>query len=683
MGYSHELYAYASSMDTIDLENITVRATRAQKKDPLTYLTIASAVIREIHIGQDPSVLLERLSPSILSYSDAGADIGNYVQFRMRGMDQTRINITLNGLPLNDMIDQGVFFSNFSDFSNGLGSIQIQRGAGTSSNGVASYAGSVNFLSPPIFKADPGAEIEILTGSFGTLRTTGKINTGVMPNDFAMFTRISKTKSSGYKIHSGSDSYSFFFSGGYLGDHEVIKLTAFAGKTQNDQSYLPVLLSDISLDPRTNYNSPNDTDDFEQELIQLQYGKAFNSRLSTSTSLYYGGARGVFPFGLDNTTQLVFGLSNAHYGFNTNWTYLSPRWEFNGGLHTYTFRRQNKNYTAPNISNPDYIDHTQKDEVSIFGKVNYDLGNVNLYVDGQMRHVNLNFKTEQILSFGGTVPSGGIDQSRDWTFINARIGLNMDLTEQSTAYISFGRTGREPTRTDILQGDGSSINEFNFFSILDDQIVRREIVNDLEIGWRHTSRTLDIAVNYFFMKFKDEISQVGALADRSYVPLRQNVPSSNRTGIEIQSSYAAFQNLSFGLNASLLNTNVDEFEDTQGVFNNINHIFSPKIIFSPGLKYDIGQAISLDLTARYVSSSFMELSNDVDFTLPAYFLLNTRIDIDLAEKLGLSLMVNNVFDQLYFNDGAPVDINFDGQVEGPGYRIQPRRNYYVMLRWKL
>jgi len=139
---------FISSVDSVDIENVIISVSRVADNAPVTYTNVDQAQINEIYIGQDPAVLIERLVPSIVSYSDGGTDIGNYSQFRLRGIDQDRLNISLNGVPLNDMVDHGTFFSNFSDFGNSVESIQVIRGVGANSVGAASYGGSVNFESP-------------------------------------------------------------------------------------------------------------------------------------------------------------------------------------------------------------------------------------------------------------------------------------------------------------------------------------------------------------------------------------------------------------------------------------------------------------------------------------------------------------------------------------------------------
>lgn len=645
--------------DSMDVEEVFISATRASKSDPITFQNISVRKIEKIYSGQDPAVLLQQLSPSIVSYSDAGTDIGNYAQFRMRGMSQSRINVTLNGVPLNDMLDQGVFFSNFSDFGNSVESIQVQRGVGSSSVGVASYGGAINFESTNVFKGDASTELQLTTGSFGTLRTSAEIKTGRMKNNIGAYGRVSRTTVDGYKTHSGSDSYSIFGSVGWAGDRDVLKLTGFMGKTQNDQSYLPVLLSDIQADPQTNYNHPNDTDDFEQELIQLQWNRSLTEDTRLDATLYYGGARGVFPFGIDDETQFVFGLTNDHYGFLSNFTYEASNISFKAGLQAYKFDRTNFEYVAPNVSNPYDRDSSSKSEVSAYGKANYNIGDLSFYGDIQFRSVGINLRPDEEL---GT----GLDLSESWFFINPVIGLNYNINDNSQAYLSIGRSGREPTRSDIRNG-----------------VTQEEYATDLELGWKYNDKRWAVGANLFHMKFDDEISSVGALQAQSYMEIRQNVADSRRSGLELQLGYQSSDALGFSLNGAYMTTNVSEFNNGSETFTDVEHIFAPKLILRPQLEYKLSNTLEFILSGRYVSSSFMELANIPSFNLPAHTVLNAQVNVAITSNANMKIMLNNLTDEQYFTDGAPVDLDFDGIVEGPGFRIQPPRHIYVMFTLKL
>ncbi len=647
------------SRDSVDIEQVIISATRAAKNDPVTVQNISAREINRIYVGQDPAFLLQQLSPSIISFSDAGSDIGNYTQFRLRGIDQSRINVTLDGVPLNDMLDQGVFFSNFSDFGNSVESIQVQRGVSASNVGVASYGGAVNFESARVFGEERGTELQLTTGSFGTLRTTAELRTGLLDNGIGGYVRASRTTTDGFKDNSGADSYSIFGSIGYKGNKDVLKLTGFMGKTQNDQSYLPVLLSDIEANPRTNYNHPNDTDDFEQELILLKYQRSISPEVSFDATAYYGGARGAFPFGLDDTTQLVFALNNDHYGFLSNLKIEKDNYTLTTGLQAYQFDRTNADFTAPNVTNPFDRSESDKREISAYAKLNYPIGDLSLFANVQARRVGIDLIPDEEL---GT----GIDLDESWFFLNVLGGLNYQVANDQSAYLSIGRTGREPTRIDIFNG------------VLDE-----EFVTDIELGYRVNNRKWAANANLFFMSFTDEISNVGALQELSYFVIRQNVPSSSRNGFELQVRHQTTEDISWTLNAAYLSTNVSEFDNGTEIFRDVDQIFSPSLVIRPQIDFHLFDGIRALVSGRYVSDAFMELSNQESFELPAHTVLNTQLDFTVTKSLDITLQVNNITNERYFTDGAPVDFDFDGTVEGPGFRIQPPRHFYLIATLRL
>ncbi|MFW5700044.1 MAG: carboxypeptidase-like regulatory domain-containing protein, partial [Cyclobacteriaceae bacterium] len=279
----------------IELEEVVIKAVRAEAKTPVTQSTIEKQELERNYLGQDALFALEDMTPSLVTYSESGTNFSNYGQMRLRGVDQTRINITLNGVPLNDMIDQGVFFSNFIDFGNSVESVQVQRGVGTSTNGTSSYAGSINFESINLLNAEASTEAQLMAGSFNTYRASGEVNSGLLNDKFAFYTRFTRMTSDGYRYNTSTDAWSFFFSGAFIGKKDMLKIIGFTGTSKNGLAYFPVALSDIKADPRTNYVNENDIDQFGQDMVQLQYTHWFNDGWSLVSTAYYGSAGGDFP----------------------------------------------------------------------------------------------------------------------------------------------------------------------------------------------------------------------------------------------------------------------------------------------------------------------------------------------------------------------------------------------------
>lgn len=209
---------------TLELSEVVISVDYlADKHTPVTYQNIKPAYFEHKNTGQEPSFLLSE-TPSMTVYSDAGSYQG-YSYFRMRGIDQTRLNMTLDGVPLNEPEDQGVYFSNYPDFFNSIGQVQIQRGVGTSKNGTSSYAGSLQFTSPSLLDSTRAA-IGFGYGSFGTYRAFGEFNSGQKENK-AIYIRASRLHSDGYRERSANTSGSAFYSAGLFMDNSSLKLTGF------------------------------------------------------------------------------------------------------------------------------------------------------------------------------------------------------------------------------------------------------------------------------------------------------------------------------------------------------------------------------------------------------------------------------------------------------------------------
>lgn len=642
--------------DSLHLEEFVIAVSRVSEQSPITFANVNAADIEEIYVGQDPVLLLQTFTPSIISYSDGGTDIGNYSQFRLRGMDQDRINISLDGIPLNDMVDHGTYFSNFSDFGNSVESIQIIRGVGINSSGIASYGGAINFESPNLFESDFKGGVQLTGGSFGTLRTAAEVNTGLMESGVGIYTRMSKTSTDGYKYNSGSDSYSLFFSGGYLGDKEMLKLTAFSGRTQNGQSYEHVPESQILLDPRTNFNNLNDIDDFEQSRVHLTYVNQLNSDLSFSGSVYYNGAGGVFPYTFDGV-QYMYGLENDHYGVQAfiSKEMNSSRLDF--GINTYLFDRVNFEYISPFVTEPYARDFTDKNEISVFGKYQNKLNQFNLFTNVEMRNISMSITGDESIAVPFSI-------NGDYTFINGIVGLSYDISSNNNFYMSYGISNREPTRSDIFNGVG-----------------QHETVKDLELGFRKRTEKINLNVNIFHLDFDNEITKIGALQNQSYVEIRQNVANSTRTGVELSLNYMLNELFEFGFIGSAMSSNISDYNNGMASYFDVEHVLTPNLIIQPSFLFNLSDKMTFSSTGMYVSNSFTELSNNPDFGLSSFFVLNGQLNYTVNSQVSAQLVINNIFDNLYYTEGSPIDENFDGAFEEVGLRIQPPRNFYFMINY--
>ncbi len=653
----------------------------AQASDPVTQTTVTRATIERMYIGQDVQYVLERTVPSIVSYSESGTSVSNYGTFRLRGIDQTRVNVTLDGVPLNDMIDQGVFFSNIGDLTNGMSAMQVQRGTGLSANGTASFAGAVGLTSPSLSlygdARKPMANVQLSGGSFNMLRGSAAVRTGSIDSSVNMYARFTTLSTDGYRRHTGTTANSAHVAARWQDatNTNSIQLTGLWGRTQNQLGYYPVpkLLADA--DPRTNLNDSADVDNFGQHLLSLAYQHVLGENAVLSATAYIGGAGGDYFTGFRDTTGLTllnYPLENRHYGAMARIDFRKGDFTLRAGLHAYTFRRRNWETVAPEFNRPYYDDRTTKNEISGFTRAEYELGALSFFVDVQLRSVSMSFSTPDMLAVTEALPE------HRWAFFNPRVGARYELSPESDIYASFGRTSREPTRFDLL--GGTQITDANLPVLRTPNTVRPEHVNDLELGFLTASEDITLDVTAFAMFFTDEIAPIGPYIDQLFVQLRKNVESSRRLGLEVTSTVRLHRSLQADVTATLMTSNVARFApenigiDT--VFSNVTPILTPSAQVLATLRYQPLDQLSIEAGVRYISSSFTDLTNAPGLVLPEVVDVNARLWWNVAGEHRIGVMANNLFDRMIVTNGGST---FDGTSTVPTYFVQAGRNFMVML----
>jgi iron complex outermembrane receptor protein len=650
-------------------DEVLISSSRVSNNAPVSQKNVTKEEIEKIYRGQDGGFLLEDLSPSIVAYSESGTGLSNYADFRLRGMDQKRINLTLNGVPLNDMIDQGVFFSNFTDFGNSIQSIQIQRGVGTSSNGVSSYAGSVNFESLHLTDTTPKVELQLTGGSFNTQRWSAEASTGKMKNNFSFYSRFTQTKSDGFRNNTSTDSWSYFLSGAYFLKKHTFKFTAFNGKSRNGLAYSPVSKADIKNDPKTNYVNPNDIDDFGQFFNQLQHIYQFNTNNSIISSIYYNGAGGDWPYGYNDVngfTQINYPLYNTHIGGLSTFNGKFKNLNYNSGVSASKFLRQNLEQVVPNFSSPYYADKTQKNEAAVFAKVNYKINKLEFLTDVQVRAVELIFDTT---SFTNTnIPI------RKWIFVNPKVGVSYQWNNNFQSYVSFGRTGREPTRTDIL--NGVSITNENINLVLDKNRVKPEFVNNFELGTRINYSNLTIQVNAFYMQFENEIAPIGTIQN-AFITERRNMENSFRRGFETDYTWKIISKLQLKGQVTYMQAKISKYQPLNEtiILENVTTPLSPNWNILNTLQLEVSPKLFVSLRGRYLSKSYIEPTNKADFVIPEFFVTDLHLNYQF-KKHELGLQFNNITNQKYFTHGLVINPNT------PGFFIQAPWHIYATLKFR-
>ena len=498
--------------------------------------------------------------------------------------------------------------------------------------------------------------------------------TGLQDNGTSFYARVSHFHSDGFRHHTSTDANSIFFSGGYFGKKHSVKFTGLAGRSRNGLAYIPVDLEDILNDPRTNYVSENDVDDFGQWLTQLQHTWRFTDRQFLNTTLYYGGAGGDFPAGYTDSSgfvQINYPLYNHHFGLISNYSIQSADFSsrINLGIHAYTFRRQNVEYVIPNRIDPYYDDRSQKDEISAFAKWSRRYGKWQFLADVQVRAVSLSLSPDELF-LGQSVTV----QDRNYFFVNPKLGVSYDISQEWQLYTSFGRSGREPTRFDIL--GSTQINTTNIDNVTNTQSIDPEFVNDLEMGVRWAAEKLNVQANAFFMQFENEIAPIGVFIPEAFVQIYKNQESSYRLGGELEFSWQALKKLSISGQFAFLRARISSYqpENADVIYEDVTPIISPELNLRLDITYEIVESLSISGEYRHLSSSFMELTNHPNLVVPSSSVVNMALRWNFWKEHDLRIQLNNLTDALYYTYGAPGSSGFE-----PAYFVQPPRNIYASL----
>jgi len=216
------------------VEEVLVSASRAGENSPIAHTTLSKETIRNENLGQDIPYLLSS-TPSFVATSDAGTGIG-YTNFRIRGTDLNRINVTMNGIPVSDAESHSTYFVDIPDIASSVENIQIQRGVGNSTNGAGAFGASIDLQTSKL-DSQAMARYSSSVGSFNTFRNNLSMGSGMLGGKFAVNASLSKITSDGFIDRGASDLKSFFVSAGYFTEKTILRATIFSGFEQTYQAW--------------------------------------------------------------------------------------------------------------------------------------------------------------------------------------------------------------------------------------------------------------------------------------------------------------------------------------------------------------------------------------------------------------------------------------------------------------
>ena len=665
-------------------EDVIVSATRAGNRTPMAYTNLDVSNLSEKYTGQDLPYLLS-MTPSLVATSDAGTGIG-YTNFRIRGSDANRINTTVNGIPYNDAESHSVYFVDMPDFAASTDNIQIQRGVGSSTNGAGAFGGTVNIQTNNLSRQSY-AGWSSAAGSFGTLKNTVTVGSGLIDGKFIVEARLSKINSDGYVDRASSDLHSFYLSGGYFTKNTLLKAIFFSGKEKTYQAWNGVPSS--MLESNRTYNPSgiiygkngvisfydNETDNYQQDHYQLHYTHQFNNRLSANLSLHYTYGRGYYEEYRQNQSltdyqmnPIVVGdsviketdlvrrkwLDNDFYGAIGSVSYKENKTELIVGSAWNTYAGDNfgkviwaQYYGNMPFNHEWYRSNGKKVDYNMFVKLNYQLSpKLSVYTDVQYRHIDY-----QIDGIDDNLRN--LSQSHLFDFLNPKAGAYYTFNDRQSIYFSYGNAHREPNRSNYTDADPSK------------PAPRQEKLHDFELGYKGRTGKYSYGINLYRMIYRDQLILTGRINDVGSA-IMTNVPKSYRMGFEYTGKLQLSKNIAWEHHATLSRNKIIGFveyvDDWDHWGEQVTHelgttdiAFSPTMVAGSNLSWKPMKKLNVNFQSTYVSRQYLDNTSSVDRSLNSYFVSNLKFDYILPQKLVKKWVfyatLNNLFNEKYESNG--------------------------------
>lgn len=681
-----------SDSTAVTLRDVEVVANRADQKTPVAYTNVSKSELERYNDGRDITYLLN-FTPSLITTSDAGSGIG-YTSLRVRGTDASRINITANGIPVNDSESHNVYWVNMPDLASSLRDVQIQRGVGTSVNGAAAFGASINMITDAPSET-PYAELSGAYGSYNTNRETLRVGSGLLGGHWSFDARLSHLSSDGYIDRATSKLWSYFGQAAYRGGRgTLVRFLAFGGKEETYMAWDYPSMEDIEkygrrYNPSGEYTDKDgktayykdQKDNFIQHHFQLHLSQTLGDYWRMSAALHYTDDYGYYNQYKTGRTLVEYGLSdwvnaegetveksdlvrlkyndNGFGGGVLNFNYQQGRWNatFGGGVHYFHGHHFGRiawvrNYVGPIDPLQQYYDNTgKKFDSNIFGRATYDINSkFSVFADLQYRHIHYTISGCSDNYDWNTGAMAMLDIRRDWNFFNPKAGVNFTAGNHR-AFASWSVAHREPVRDNFTDGDRNHDPE-------------AERLFDYELGYAYNSRLFSVGLNLYYMDYKDQLVVTGQLSDTGN-PLSVNVPKSYRMGIELQGALRPVKWFDWQINATLSRNRIKNFveyiyenEWTNPITfdrGNTPIAFSPDFVLHNAFNFHVA-GFDASLESRYISKQYMNNARSEDTVLDSYFVSDLHLGYTFHKvagirKLHVGFSIYNLFNEKYFNNG--------------------------------
>jgi len=687
----------------IHLNEVNIQEQRLHAKSTFAYQYITAKELQQLNQGQDIPYILQ-WTPSITQSSDAGNGVG-YTTMRMRGTDASRIQITINNVPINDAESQAMYWVDLPDIVASAHDIEVQRGVGTSTNGAAAFGGSVH-INTIKWNSKPTLQYEASIGSFATQRHSIISSSGIWHKYFNIDARLSWIKSDGYIDRASSNLHSYYLSTNYRKNKHRLSLIHFSGNEKSYQSWYGVphyLLDSLpTYNPAGGYTDDNgfiqyydnQADHYKQDYYQLVYRNAINTNLQFNTTIYATKGKGYYEeykesqdavdYNLSDTTIITDVIRQKHLdnilkGVTTDIVWHSKNTKFIIGGNANVYKGKHFGLATGNYKQDIlyYENNANKDDISAYIKCEqYYNTTWMLYIDAQIRNVNYRYRPAII------IPPLSYTTVR-YNFINPKLGISKKINN-ATVYISYARAQREPNRDDHV----NNISGGN---------PKSESLHDIELGWRMGNEKSKAELNVYFMEYKNQLILTGKINEVGEYT-RTNVAKSYRRGVEFIYQLPIFKNIlldiasTYSINKIKSYTHYTDNYDTGmqeiTTYSNRTIAFSPNMISKARLNFHVLDHLLFQLGGQFISKQYLDNTNDPNSILPEYIstdaLVSYRSYGSIIKEWNIILRANNLLNQSIVSNGYTYSFIADNKLQyANSFFPQASRNFTFSIMIKI
>ena len=705
---AQDYYPKVDTTKVYEVETIEVVTTYAKRTTPVAQDNLSRDEIVRSSYGNDlPSALA--LTPSLIATNETGIGIGA-TSIRLRGTDATRINVTINGVAMNNPDSHSMYWYDTPDLISSVGSVQVQRGAGVSTNGSGAFGGAVSMTTDALSPEFKGSAV-LSYGSYNTNKQALQLSSGLMRDHWVVDARLTHIGSDGYIERGATDLKSYMAQAGYYGSNTKIKLLSFGGLAKTYLTYNGVSKGDMELYGRRYHNSgqyvtsdgpyvladgthvdyyDDQTDNYLQINNQLVIDHQFNQRWKLNSTLFYTYGYGYYNQYKDDAwlagyTNLTTDVEQAdlirhkimrtHIGganlsanyrtrkldltFGGSWSYYtSPHW----GVLSWV-----DGLDAGDVEGYWYQNDVVKHDANLFARADWTVlkgfmdNELHLFSDLQFRYVGYRaWGTNDNAIWGDEgVSMQPIDVDVNYPFFNPRLGISY-IHHRHNVFASVAMAHREPTRSDFT-------DRYMFSS---DGYPSPERLIDFELGYNYIAPRLTLGVNLYYMHYHNQLVATGMVNDGDDA-LNVNVDRSYRRGVELMASWKSTKWLTLSANATLSQNKildyVDQLKDSPTYGQNLGTktiSYSPSVVGSLIADFHY-KGFSLLWHTQYVGKQYFT-NNEVEaLSLDAYCVTNLDIayTLELKDKRSVrfGVAVNNLFSTMYESNGYGYSYMWDGE----------------------